>query len=109
MGEFERSWHNVPLAPDTSDKLHQTLARNNNRVILASRLKMTRQEHKDTWGDAAADTTGPMAAADASHAPESLSAPPHAAASAVPAACRPPARGQPRLPVSLALNSAQLV
>ena len=71
-------------------------------MLLASGLKMTRQEHKDGRGDAAADTTRPMAA-DASQAPKS---PPHAAASAVPAALLPPAQGQPRLPVSLALNSA---
>ena len=55
---------------------------------------MTRQEHKDGWGYAAADTTGPMAAADASHSLESLSAPPLAAASAVPAARQLPARGR---------------
>ena len=60
VGEFERSWHNVPLASDTSDK---------NQALLASGLKMTRQEHKD--GNTAADTTGPMAAVDVSQAPES--------------------------------------
>ena len=84
----------------TTCHLHQTLA-TNNRALLASGLKMTRLEHKD--GDAAARHDGPMAAADASQAPVS---PPHAAASAVPAAHRPPAWGQPRLPVSFALNSA---
>ena len=86
----------------TTCRLHQTLA-TNNLALLASGLKMIWQEHKDGRGDAAADTTGPMAAADASQAPES---PPHAAASAVPATRRAPARGKQCLPVSLVLNSA---
>ena len=50
---------------------------------------------------------GPMAATDASHAPKSVrSHGPQAAACAVPAARRPQVRGQPRLPTSLAPNSA---
>ena len=78
----------------TTCRLHQTLA-TNNRAFLASGLKKTRQEHKDGRGDAVADTTGPMAVADASQAPES---PPHAAASAVPAARQPPLALERRQP-----------
>ena len=88
----------------TTFRSHKTLA-TNCPALLALGFKMTRKAKRSTKMARRCSYRHHGTDGCGGHTPESRPAPPHAAASAVPAVNRQPARGQ-CLAVSLAANSA---